>query len=174
MREEETSTPWVAEYREIIDQVVLTAILTTLSKLHFCQVEGLRDLIEAETKAQRKIAVYRVKDVQKAKSESLRAKIRDCLMYVEGFIDFGEVVDELGQGDVLENELRMGISLFKIDTRLWYGGGASTLKTWIVLMYKTGQLSYTDATRLLSTASSSHDSSAISPLYWSICCAILR
>lgn len=40
---------------------MLTAILRALSKLHFCQVEGLRDLVEAETKAQRKIAVYRVR-----------------------------------------------------------------------------------------------------------------
>ncbi|KAI6105366.1 hypothetical protein F5141DRAFT_1064574 [Pisolithus sp. B1] len=135
--QEEKLTPWVAEYREIIDPVtgeklddgivlffksfttedtlelrvhsgkaVLTAILRALSKLHFCQVEGLRDLVEAETKAQRKITVYRVRDVQKAKSEWLRAKILDCLMYVEGFIDLGEVVDELGQEDVLENGRR--------------------------------------------------------------------
>lgn len=158
MREEETPTPWVAEYREIIDpgtgeklddgivlffkgpksfttedivelqvhsgRAVLTAILTALSKLHFCrpaepgeftrrafeggrmdltQVEGLRDLIEAETEAQRKIAVNGVGGTQKAKFESLRAKILDCLMYVEGFIDFGEDVGELGQEDMLEN-----------------------------------------------------------------------
>ncbi|KIK20725.1 hypothetical protein PISMIDRAFT_105312 [Pisolithus microcarpus 441] len=161
MREEETPTPWVAEYREIIDpgtgeklddgivlffkgpksfttedivelqvhsgRAVLTAILTALSKLHFCRpaepgeftrrafeggrmdltqlhfLEGLRDLIEAETEAQRKIAVNGVGGTQKAKLESLRAKILDCLMYVEGFIDFGEDVGELGQEDMLEN-----------------------------------------------------------------------
>ncbi|KAI6046490.1 tRNA modification GTPase TrmE [Pisolithus marmoratus] len=105
-------------------RAVLTAILTALSKLHFCrpaepgeftrrafeggrmdltQVEGLRDLIDAETEAQRRIAVSGVGGIQKAKFESLRAKILDCLMYVEGFIDFGEDVDELGQADMLEN-----------------------------------------------------------------------
>lgn len=105
-------------------RAVLTAILTALSKLHFCrpaepgeftrrafeggrmdltQVEGLRDLIDAETEAQRRIAVSGVGGIQKAKFESLRAKILDCLMYVEGFIDFGEDVDELGQEDMLEN-----------------------------------------------------------------------
>ncbi|KAI6128392.1 hypothetical protein EDD16DRAFT_1516244 [Pisolithus croceorrhizus] len=183
--EEETPTPWVAEYREIIDPVtgeklddgialffksfttedtlelrvhsgkaVLTAILRALSKLHFRQVEGLRDLIEAETKAQRKIAVYRVR------------------RWVAGFIDLGEVVDELGQEDVLENGRRWTSAAAlgrhghceddELPTRNEnspkYGGGASTLKFWIVPMYKTGQLSYTDvttATRLLSTTSSS-------------------
>lgn len=158
MGEEEMPTPWLAEYREIVDpetggklddgivlffkgpksfttedtlelqvhsgRAVLTAILTALSKLRFCrpaepgeftrrafeggrmdltQVEGLRDLIEAETEAQRRIAVGGVGGIQKAKFESLRAKILDCLMYVEGFIDFGEDVDELGQEDMLEN-----------------------------------------------------------------------
>ena len=34
---------------------------------------------------------------------ALRGMILDCLMYVEGFIDFGEDVDELGQGDMLDN-----------------------------------------------------------------------
>lgn len=34
---------------------------------------------------------------------ALRGMILDCLMYVEGFIDFGEDVDELGQEDMLDN-----------------------------------------------------------------------
>lgn len=41
--------------------------------------------------------------VQRARFMALRGMILDCLMYVEGFIDFGEDVDELGQEDMLDN-----------------------------------------------------------------------
>jgi tRNA modification GTPase len=34
--------------------------------------------------------------------EALRAQILECLVCVEGFIDFGEDVDELGQETVIK------------------------------------------------------------------------
>ncbi|KAG6332633.1 hypothetical protein ID866_6455 [Astraeus odoratus] len=156
--EEETPTPWVAEYRVVVDphseerlddgivlffkaprsfttedtlelqvhsgRAVLTSVLNALSKLPFCrpaepgeftrrafeggrldltQVEGLRDLIDAETDVQRRVAVGGIGGVQRARFEALRAKILDCLMYVEGFIDFGEDVDDLGQEEMFES-----------------------------------------------------------------------
>lgn len=105
-------------------RAVLTSVLSALSKLPYCrpaapgeftrrafeagrldltQVEGLRDLIDAETEVQRRLAVGGAGGVQRAKFMALRGMILDCLMYVEGFIDFGEDVDELGQEDMLDN-----------------------------------------------------------------------
>ena len=125
-------------------RAVLTSVLSALSKLPYCrpagpgeftrrafeagrldltQVEGLRDLIDAETEVQRRVAVGGagvgiclhcrletthgglrwLQGVQRTRFMALRGMILDCLMYVEGFIDFGEDVDELGQGDMLDN-----------------------------------------------------------------------
>ncbi|KAF9224381.1 tRNA modification GTPase TrmE [Gyrodon lividus] len=117
------TTEDVLELQVHSGRAVLSSILQALSKLPYCrpaqageftrrafeggrvdltQVEGLRDLIDAETEAQRRFAVNSVAGVQRARFDALRAQILDCLMYVEGFIDFGEDVDELGQEQMFE------------------------------------------------------------------------
>ncbi|KAG1739883.1 tRNA modification GTPase TrmE [Suillus paluster] len=99
-------------------RAVLSAVLRALAKLPYCrpaapgeftrrafeggrldltQVEGLRDLIDAETEAQRRVAVGGAEGTARALYEALRSQILECLVFVEGFIDFGEDVDELGQ-----------------------------------------------------------------------------
>ncbi|KAG2127711.1 tRNA modification GTPase TrmE [Suillus bovinus] len=99
-------------------RAVLSAVLRALAKLPYCrpaapgeftrrafeggrldltQVEGLRDLIDAETEAQRRIAISGAEGVARARYAALRSQILECLVFVEGFIDFGEDVDELGQ-----------------------------------------------------------------------------
>ncbi|KAF9246840.1 tRNA modification GTPase TrmE [Melanogaster broomeanus] len=117
------TTEDVLELQVHSGRAVLSSILQALSKLPYCrpaqageftrrafeggrldltQVEGLRDLIDAETEAQRRVAVNSATGVQRARFDALRAQILDCLMYVEGFIDFGEDVDELGQEEMFE------------------------------------------------------------------------
>ncbi|KAF8556289.1 tRNA modification GTPase TrmE [Imleria badia] len=117
------TTEDVIELQVHSGRAVLSSILRALSKLPYCrpaqpgeftrrafeggrldltQVEGLRDLIDAETDAQRRIAVSSAAGTQRARFDALRAQILDCLMYVEGFIDFGEDVDELGQERMFE------------------------------------------------------------------------
>lgn len=97
---------------------MLSAVLRALAKLPYCrpaapgeftrrafeggrldltQVEGLRDLIDAETEAQRRVAVSGAEGTARARYAALRSQILECLIFVEGFIDFGEDVDELGQ-----------------------------------------------------------------------------
>lgn len=99
-------------------RAVLSAVLRALAKLPYCrpavpgeftrrafeggrldltQVEGLRDLIDAETEAQRRVAVSGAEGAARARYAALRSQILECLVFVEGFIDFGEDVDELGQ-----------------------------------------------------------------------------
>ncbi|OAX39244.1 tRNA modification GTPase TrmE [Rhizopogon vinicolor AM-OR11-026] len=99
-------------------RAVLSAVLRALAKLPYCrpaapgeftrlafeggrldltQVEGLRDLIDAETEAQRRVAISGAEGTARARYEALRSQILECLVFVEGYIDFGEDVDELGQ-----------------------------------------------------------------------------
>ncbi|KAG1753215.1 tRNA modification GTPase TrmE [Suillus lakei] len=99
-------------------RAVLSAVLRALAKLSYCrpaapgeftrrafeggrldltQVEGLRDLIDAETEAQRRVAASGADGIARARYAALRSQILECLVFVEGFIDFGEDVDELGQ-----------------------------------------------------------------------------
>lgn len=99
-------------------RAVLSAVLRALAKLPYCrpavpgeftrrafeggrldltQVEGLRDLIDAETEAQRRVAVSGAEGTARARYVALRSQILECLVFVEGFIDFGEDVDDLGQ-----------------------------------------------------------------------------
>ncbi|KAG8218291.1 hypothetical protein J3R82DRAFT_3905 [Butyriboletus roseoflavus] len=117
------TTEDVIELQVHSGRAVLSSILQALSKLPYCrpaqpgeftrrafeggrldltQVEGLRDLIDAETNTQRRVAVSSAAGAQKVRFDALRAQILDCLMYVEGFIDFGEDVDELGQERMYE------------------------------------------------------------------------
>ncbi|KAG1773779.1 tRNA modification GTPase TrmE [Suillus occidentalis] len=88
-------------------RAVLSAVLRALAKLPYCrpaapgeftrrafeggrldltQVEGLRDLIDAETEAQRRIAVSGAEGTARARYTALRSQILECLD-----------VDELGQ-----------------------------------------------------------------------------
>ncbi|KAH7903582.1 tRNA modification GTPase TrmE [Hygrophoropsis aurantiaca] len=71
-------------------------------RLDLTQVEGLKDLINAETESQRQMALEAAGGAARAQFEQLRSTIIECLVFVEGFIDFGEDVDELGQEHMYE------------------------------------------------------------------------
>ncbi|KAJ2935764.1 hypothetical protein H1R20_g1330, partial [Candolleomyces eurysporus] len=59
-------------------------------RLDLTQVEGLKDLIDAETEGQRKVALRAAEGVTKQKFDQLRAGIISALAKVEALIDFGE------------------------------------------------------------------------------------
>ncbi|KAI0951921.1 hypothetical protein AcV7_007878 [Taiwanofungus camphoratus] len=62
-------------------------------RLDLTQVEGLKDLIDAETESQRKVALKSVGGTRRAQFEQLRTEIIHCLALVEALIDFGEGED---------------------------------------------------------------------------------
>ncbi|EJF63061.1 tRNA modification GTPase TrmE [Dichomitus squalens LYAD-421 SS1] len=62
-------------------------------RLDLTQVEGLRDLIDAETESQRKLALKTAGGATRARLEELRNEIIQCLALVEALIDFGEGED---------------------------------------------------------------------------------
>ncbi|KAH9942991.1 tRNA modification GTPase TrmE [Epithele typhae] len=66
-------------------------------RLDLTQVEGLRDLIEAETEMQRKLALRSAEGATRARLESLREEIIRCLALLEAIIDFGES-EEIEEG----------------------------------------------------------------------------
>ncbi|KAG6375056.1 tRNA modification GTPase TrmE [Boletus reticuloceps] len=120
------TTEDVVELQVHSGRAVLSSILRALSRLPYCRpaqpgeftrraFEGGRlDLtqqracgISSMPKQRRKDAsrylMYHLQQgAQRARFNALRAQILDCLMYVEGFIDFGEDVDELGQDRMFE------------------------------------------------------------------------
>ncbi|KAJ2926035.1 hypothetical protein H1R20_g11061, partial [Candolleomyces eurysporus] len=59
-------------------------------RLDLTQVEGLKDLIDAETEGQRRVAVRAAEGVTKQKFDKLRADIISSLAKFEALLDFGE------------------------------------------------------------------------------------
>ncbi|KAI0723495.1 tRNA modification GTPase TrmE [Earliella scabrosa] len=59
-------------------------------RLDLTQVEGLRDLIDAETESQRKLALNTARGATRTRLEQLRNEVIHCLALVEALIDFGE------------------------------------------------------------------------------------
>ncbi|KAF5361582.1 hypothetical protein D9757_011560 [Collybiopsis confluens] len=95
-------------------RAIISSVLAALSVLPFCrpaepgeftrraftggrldltQVEGLKDLIDAETESQRRLALQAAGGTSRAKFEHLRSEIIHCLAMVEALIDFGEGED---------------------------------------------------------------------------------
>ncbi|KIM83976.1 hypothetical protein PILCRDRAFT_421153 [Piloderma croceum F 1598] len=62
-------------------------------RLDLTQVEGLKDLIDAETEGQRRIALRTAGGTTRARFEELRGGIIKCLSLLEALIDFGEGED---------------------------------------------------------------------------------
>ncbi|KZT12620.1 tRNA modification GTPase TrmE [Laetiporus sulphureus 93-53] len=62
-------------------------------RLDLTQVEGLKDLIDAETESQRRAALMAAGGVTRNRFEELRTEIIHCLAFVEALIDFGEDED---------------------------------------------------------------------------------
>ncbi|KIY71835.1 tRNA modification GTPase TrmE [Cylindrobasidium torrendii FP15055 ss-10] len=67
-------------------------------RLDLTQVEGLKDLINADTESQRNLALLSAEGSTRARYEHLRKEIIKCLAYAEALIDFGE-------GDHIEDGL---------------------------------------------------------------------
>ncbi|KAI0773805.1 tRNA modification GTPase TrmE [Fomes fomentarius] len=62
-------------------------------RLDLTQVEGIRDLIDAETESQRKLALRTAGGATRARLEQLRTETIQCLALVEALIDFGDGED---------------------------------------------------------------------------------
>ncbi|KAH9894153.1 tRNA modification GTPase TrmE [Cubamyces lactineus] len=62
-------------------------------RLDLTQVEGLRDLIDAETETQRKLALRNAEGATRARLEQLRNETIQCMALIEALIDFGEGED---------------------------------------------------------------------------------
>lgn len=70
-------------------------------KLDLTELEGLRDLIEAETEMQRKLALRQSSGAVREQYDDMRLEIIHCLSIVEAVIDFGE--DEQIEEGVLDD-----------------------------------------------------------------------
>jgi tRNA modification GTPase len=59
-------------------------------KMDLTEVEGLSDLLDAETSAQRKQALRQMEGYLRIKFEAWREELKGCLAYTEAVIDFGD------------------------------------------------------------------------------------
>lgn len=105
------TTEDVVELHVHSGRAIISSILSALSVLPFCrpaeageftkraflggrldltQAEGLKDLIDAETEGQRRIALNAARGSNRALFEDLRNRAIHCLAQVEALIDFGE------------------------------------------------------------------------------------
>ncbi|KAF8351015.1 tRNA modification GTPase TrmE [Amanita rubescens] len=123
-------------------RAVIASVLSALSSIPFCrpaepgeftrraflggrldltQVEGLKDLIDAETETQRQMAIRASGGTMRATYEELRTGIIKCLAMVEALIDFGEGEDiEEGvyaQATAQAHELLETIRSYLADSR---------------------------------------------------------
>ena len=64
-------------------------------KMELTQVEGLSDLINADTEEQRKQALAQMSGVQRRQYEAWRQSLLKSLAYTEALIDFGEDADDV-------------------------------------------------------------------------------
>eukprot|EP01134_Creolimax_fragrantissima_P001978 CFRG1978T1 len=112
----------VAEFHVHGGRAVVTGILNALSdfglstaepgdftkrafhngKLDATEVEGLADLINAETSAQRRLALRQLGGEMRRVCDALIVRITRSLAHVEAYIDFGE--DDLIESEVFEEE----------------------------------------------------------------------
>ncbi|KAF8211538.1 tRNA modification GTPase GTPBP3 [Mycena galopus ATCC 62051] len=95
-------------------RAIISSVLAALSHLPYCrpaepgeftrrafhggrldltQVEGLKDLIDAETEGQRRLALRAAGGAARVQFEQLRTEIIGCLSKIEALIDFGEGED---------------------------------------------------------------------------------
>jgi tRNA modification GTPase len=82
-------------------------------KLNLTEVEGLGDLIHAETEVQRKQALYQASGAQSALYKKWRQEILRSVAHLEAFIDFSE--DENIEDGVLEGVME---SIMKVFTEI--------------------------------------------------------
>ncbi|KAJ6516286.1 tRNA modification GTPase GTPBP3 [Mycena sanguinolenta] len=95
-------------------RAIISSVLAALSHLPYCrpaeageftrrafhggrldltQVEGLKDLVDAETEGQRRLALKAAGGATRVQFEQLRTEIIGCLAKLEALIDFGEGED---------------------------------------------------------------------------------
>jgi len=71
------------------------------NKLDLTEVEGLADLIEAETECQRKQALLQADGILRKLYDSWRKVLSESVASIEAYIDFGE--EDNIEGDVVQN-----------------------------------------------------------------------
>ncbi|KAJ1624718.1 hypothetical protein T492DRAFT_632517 [Pavlovales sp. CCMP2436] len=83
-------------------------------RMDLTEVEGLSDLLAANTDAQRRQALAQMGGHARTTFDGWRARLLDCLAHTEAVIDFGEDSDDLG-GDVLAAVSRQARTFLNIS-----------------------------------------------------------
>ncbi|BGP37373.1 mitochondrial splicing system protein [Rhodotorula kratochvilovae] len=82
--------PSLGEGFRLADPGEFTRLAFEAGKMDLTEVEGIRDLVEAETEAQRKLAARQASGHMRAAYDAMRAEAIEAMALVEALIDFGE------------------------------------------------------------------------------------
>jgi tRNA modification GTPase len=105
-------------------------------KMDLTEVEGLRDLIESETEAQRKLAVLQAGGDMRKAYEAMRKDIISAMSVTEAMIDFGE--DE----QIEQETFDLGeLSLFLARRRVSY------ILKWLLVLVSTSRPAHHSAAK---------------------------
>ncbi|KAK4050045.1 mitochondrial splicing system protein [Microbotryomycetes sp. JL221] len=109
-----------------------TRLALEAGKMDLTEVEGLRDLVEAETETQRKLAARQANGHMKRAYDKMRQTIIEAMALVEALIDFGE--DEgISQGVLDQSRSKVASLKATIDKHLHDGKRGEVIRNGIQL-----------------------------------------
>ena len=97
-------------------------------KLDLAAVEGLADLIAAETEAQRRQAFRQMRGALGVRCENLRSQLVGALARLEAEIDFAEDEVDVPQGALEETRRAIGAALLELETWLAEAGKGERMR----------------------------------------------
>ena len=89
-------------------------------KLDLAQIEGLADLIDAETESQRRLALRAVRGEASDRITAWRSRLVNCLAPVEALVDFPEDIgDDAPEGQNVAKSGAPGLSIASHRSKRW-------------------------------------------------------
>ncbi|EGO01502.1 hypothetical protein SERLA73DRAFT_49114 [Serpula lacrymans var. lacrymans S7.3] len=85
-------------------------------RLDLTQVEGLKDLINAETELQRRMALQNAGGAAKQEFDELRSDILECLVLLEAIVDFSEEFHEGDEEKLFQDSMSNSSSIIRVLT----------------------------------------------------------
>ena len=97
-------------------------------RMELTQVEGLADLINADTEEQRKQALNQMGGAQRTRYEAWRQELLNALAYTEALIDFGEDAEDVTTDALREAAMKMRGLRLRVESQLADGGRGEVVR----------------------------------------------
>ena len=98
------------------------------NRMDLTEVEGLSDLINADTEEQRKQALAQMGGAQRERCETWRAELLKALAYTEALIDFGEDAEDVTNDALADAVAKMRKLRLEVEGHLGDGGRGEVVR----------------------------------------------